>query len=73
MFVTQSATRAFLVTRAARAVAAPCTISRVCVLLTGIIVDEFNIVNFEFSKVFNDAIEAKVTAHRASDRKKRRE
>lgn len=28
----------------------------------GILVDEFNIVNFEFSKVFNDAIEAKVTA-----------
>ena len=27
-----------------------------------IIVDEFNIVNFEFSKNFNDAIEAKVTA-----------
>ncbi len=27
-----------------------------------ILVDEFNIVNFEFSKVFNDAIEAKVTA-----------
>ena len=26
------------------------------------IVDEFNIVNFEFSKNFNDAIEAKVTA-----------
>ena len=25
-------------------------------------VDEFNIVNFEFSKNFNDAIEAKVTA-----------
>jgi len=27
-----------------------------------ILVDEFNIVKFEFSKVFNDAIEAKVTA-----------
>ena len=27
-----------------------------------ILVDEFNIVNFEFSKVFNEAIEAKVTA-----------
>src|SRR5207248_11545049 len=27
-----------------------------------IVVDEFNIVNFEFSKVFNEAIEAKVTA-----------
>jgi prohibitin 2 len=27
-----------------------------------IVVDEFNIVNFEFSKNFNDAIEAKVTA-----------
>jgi len=27
-----------------------------------ILVDEFNIVNFEFSKNFNDAIEAKVTA-----------
>jgi len=27
-----------------------------------LIVDEFNIVNFEFSKNFNDAIEAKVTA-----------
>jgi len=27
-----------------------------------LLVDEFNIVNFEFSKVFNDAIEAKVTA-----------
>jgi len=29
---------------------------------TNILVDEFNIVNFEFSKNFNDAIEAKVTA-----------
>jgi len=28
----------------------------------GIVVDEFNIVNFEFSKSFNEAIEAKVTA-----------
>jgi regulator of protease activity HflC (stomatin/prohibitin superfamily) len=28
----------------------------------GIIVDEFNIVNFDFSKSFNDAIEAKVVA-----------
>jgi len=28
----------------------------------GIMVDEFNIVNFEFSKSFNEAIEAKVTA-----------
>jgi prohibitin 2 len=28
----------------------------------GILLDEFNIINFEFSKVFNDAIEAKVTA-----------
>jgi regulator of protease activity HflC (stomatin/prohibitin superfamily) len=28
----------------------------------GIIVDEFNMVDFKFSKVFNDAIEAKVTA-----------
>jgi prohibitin 2 len=27
-----------------------------------ILVDEFNIVNFEFSKIFNEAIEAKVTA-----------
>jgi regulator of protease activity HflC (stomatin/prohibitin superfamily) len=32
----------------------------------GIIVDEFNIVNFEFSKVFNDAIEAKVTAEQSA-------
>ena len=29
---------------------------------SNILVDEFNIVNFEFSKNFNDAIEAKVTA-----------
>lgn len=29
---------------------------------TGIIVDSFNIVNFDFSKSFNEAIEAKVTA-----------
>lgn len=29
---------------------------------SGITVDEFNIVNFEFSKSFNEAIEAKVTA-----------
>src|SRR4030095_17203507 len=29
-----------------------------------ILVDEFNIVNFEFSKNFNDAIEAKGTAER---------
>jgi regulator of protease activity HflC (stomatin/prohibitin superfamily) len=28
----------------------------------GIVVDEFNIVNFDFSRVFNEAIEAKVTA-----------
>jgi regulator of protease activity HflC (stomatin/prohibitin superfamily) len=28
----------------------------------GIVVDEFSIVNFEFSKVFNEAIEAKTTA-----------
>jgi regulator of protease activity HflC (stomatin/prohibitin superfamily) len=28
----------------------------------GIVVDEFNIVDFDFSKSFNDAIEAKVTA-----------
>ncbi len=28
----------------------------------GIIIDEFNVVNFNFSRVFNDAIEAKVTA-----------
>jgi regulator of protease activity HflC (stomatin/prohibitin superfamily) len=27
-----------------------------------VLVDEFNIVNFEFSKIFNEAIEAKVTA-----------
>ena len=27
-----------------------------------ILVDEFDIVNFEFSKIFNEAIEAKVTA-----------
>jgi prohibitin 2 len=32
----------------------------------GIVVDEFNIVNFEFSKVFNDAIEAKVTAEQSA-------
>ena len=32
----------------------------------GIMVDEFNITNFEFSKVFNDAIEAKVTAEQAA-------
>ena len=32
----------------------------------GIIVDEFNIVNFQFSKVFNDAIEAKVTAEQSA-------
>lgn len=31
-----------------------------------ILVDEFNIVNFEFSKVFNDAIEAKVTAEQSA-------
>ena len=31
-----------------------------------IVVDEFNIVNFEFSKVFNDAIEAKVTAEQSA-------
>jgi len=30
--------------------------------VSGIIVTEFNITNFNFSKVFNDAIEAKVTA-----------
>ena len=30
--------------------------------VNGIIVTEFNITNFNFSKVFNDAIEAKVTA-----------
>ena len=41
---------------------------RIKVLLTekleprGIILDEFNIVEFEFSRTFNDAIEAKVTA-----------
>ena len=29
-------------------------------------VDEFNITNFEFSKVFNDAIEAKVTAEQSA-------
>jgi len=29
---------------------------------SGILVDEFNIVNFEFSRSFNEAIEAKVTA-----------
>lgn len=28
----------------------------------GILVDEFNIIDFDFSKAFNDAIEAKVTA-----------
>jgi len=28
----------------------------------GIVIDEFNIVNFDFSKAFNDAIEKKVTA-----------
>jgi prohibitin 2 len=28
----------------------------------GVIIDEFNMVNFNFSKVFNEAIEAKVTA-----------
>jgi regulator of protease activity HflC (stomatin/prohibitin superfamily) len=32
----------------------------------GIIVDEFNIINFDFSKVFNDAIEAKVTAEQSA-------
>jgi regulator of protease activity HflC (stomatin/prohibitin superfamily) len=32
----------------------------------GIVVDEFNIVNFQFSKVFNDAIEAKVTAEQSA-------
>ncbi len=31
-----------------------------------LVVDEFNIVNFEFSKVFNDAIEAKVTAEQSA-------
>ena len=31
-----------------------------------ILVDEFNIVNFEFSQVFNDAIEAKVTAEQSA-------
>jgi regulator of protease activity HflC (stomatin/prohibitin superfamily) len=31
-----------------------------------IIVDEFNIVNFRFSKVFNEAIEAKVTAEQSA-------
>jgi len=31
-----------------------------------IIVDEFNIINFEFSKNFNDAIEAKVTAEQSA-------
>jgi len=31
-----------------------------------ILVDEFNIVNFEFSRVFNDAIEAKVTAEQSA-------
>jgi prohibitin 2 len=31
-----------------------------------ILVDEFNIVNFEFSKVFNEAIEAKVTAEQSA-------
>lgn len=30
--------------------------------IRGIIVDEFNIISFEFSRAFNDAIEAKVTA-----------
>jgi len=29
-------------------------------------VDEFNIVNFRFSKVFNEAIEAKVTAEQSA-------
>ena len=33
---------------------------------TGIIVDELNIVNFDFSKSFNDAIEAKVTAEQSA-------
>ncbi len=32
----------------------------------GILVDEFNIVNFEFSKAFNEAIEAKVTAEQSA-------
>ena len=31
-----------------------------------IVVDEFNIVNFRFSKVFNEAIEAKVTAEQSA-------
>ena len=31
-----------------------------------ILVDEFNIVNFEFSKIFNEAIEAKVTAEQSA-------
>lgn len=31
-------------------------------IIRGIIVDEFNIVNFDFSKAFNEAIEMKVTA-----------
>ncbi len=29
-------------------------------------IDEFNIVNFDFSKVFNEAIEAKVTAEQSA-------
>lgn len=32
----------------------------------GILVDEFNIINFDFSKSFNDAIEAKVTAEQSA-------
>ena len=32
----------------------------------GIIVDEFNIIDFDFSKTFNDAIEAKVTAEQSA-------
>ncbi len=32
----------------------------------GIMIDEFNIVNFDFSKVFNEAIEAKVTAEQSA-------
>lgn len=32
----------------------------------GIVVDEFNIVNFEFSQSFNEAIEAKVTAEQSA-------
>lgn len=33
---------------------------------SGIMVDEFNIINFDFSKSFNEAIEAKVTAEQSA-------